>query len=164
VVLVFHRGLSHALLASACASALLAAACGQPADGSATPATPAPIVAAMPSTSYCRYADAGADESVQRHGTPCLCCHSDEFGVGGSVDPSGSPVARVIVTAADGDVADMAPDPFANFFRHFPMTPPLRAVAVGPDGRSVAMQELAPTGDCNACHGEGRVAPAIEGP
>lgn len=118
----------------------------------------------MPAPSYCRDADSGAGESVQRHGTPCLCCHSDEFGVAGSIDPSGRPVARVVVTAADGDVADMAPDSFANFFRHFPMTPPLAAVVYGPDGGTVEMRELAPTADCNACHGAGLAAPAIEGP
>jgi hypothetical protein len=44
------------------------------------------------------------------------------------------------------------------------MTPPLRAMVIGPDGGSVSMAALAPTGDCNACHGAGREVPAIHGP
>jgi hypothetical protein len=103
-------------------------------------------------------------ESVQRHGTPCLCCHSDEFGVGGSVDPGGSPVARVVVEGADGDVADMTVNGFSNFFRHFPLATPVRAVVYAPDGRSVAMRELAPSADCNACHFDGGPVAPITGP
>jgi hypothetical protein len=142
------------VLALVCLSA--AAACG------ANDAAPAPAnVAAMPPDApSCR----DGDEATQRHGTACLCCHSDEFGVGGSIDLAGPPVARVVITASDGDVADLAPDPFANFFRHFPLAPPLRAVVVGPDGRSVAMKELAPSGDCNVCHFAGGSAAPIVGP
>jgi hypothetical protein len=83
--------------------------------------------------------------------------------VAGSVDPAGS-VIRVVVTAADGDVADMAPDPFGNFFRHFPMATPVSAVVLGPGGRSIAMQQLAPSADCNACHYAGGPVAPITGP
>jgi hypothetical protein len=113
-----------------------------------------------PDASTCR----DGDERVQRHGAPCLCCHSDEFGVAGSVDTSGPPVARVVVTGADGDVADMAINPFGNFFRHFPLATPVRAVALGPDGAATAMQQLAPSADCNACHFVGGPVPPISGP
>src|SRR5438067_1966187 len=58
------------------------------------------------------------DPNDQRHGATCLCCHSDEFGVGGSIDRAGPPVARVVVVDARGEIADVAPNPFSNFFRH----------------------------------------------
>jgi hypothetical protein len=58
----------------------------------------------------------------------------------------------------------MTVNSFANFFRHFPLATPVRAVVYGPDGRSVAMQELAPSADCNACHYDGGPVPAIVGP
>jgi hypothetical protein len=76
----------------------------------------------------------------------------------------GSKVARVVVTGADGDVADMNVNGFDNFFRHFPLATPVSAVAYGPDGRSIAMRELAPVADCNVCHREGGSAGAIVGP
>ena len=104
------------------------------------------------------------NEQVQRHGATCLGCHSDEFGVAGSVDPDASAVARVVVVDSTGDTADMVPNGFDNFFRHFPMTPPLTATVYGPDGGSLTMQMNAPTGDCNGCHSTvGPVAP-IHGP
>lgn len=107
---------------------------------------------------------AGGSESDQRHGTACLCCHSDEFGVAGSVDPAGSPVARVVVTGSDGDVADMNVNQFFNFFRHFPLATPVSAVVYAPDGGARAMQELAPSANCNACHFAGGPVPPIVGP
>jgi hypothetical protein len=156
--------IDHAWLVLGCTTALGAAACG---DGRSSTAprgvsTAIGAVAPLPGAPCGHAAD--GDETVQRHGTPCLCCHGDELGVAGSVDPAAAPVARVVVTAADGDVADMAPNPFANFFRHFPMAPPLRAVVYAPDGRSAAMLQLAPSGDCNACHGLGGPVPPIHGP
>jgi hypothetical protein len=84
--------------------------------------------------------------------------------VAGSVTLSGPPVARVVVTGADGDVADMYVNSFGNFFRHFALSTPVTAVAYGPDGRSVAMRELAPIADCNVCHGTGSAAGPIVGP
>ncbi len=104
------------------------------------------------------------DESVQRHGTACLCCHSDEFGVAGSIDPMGSPVARVLVTDSEGSTADLVPNSFGNFFRHFTMTPPLRASVYAQDGRAVTMTADAPSADCNGCHVTGGLAPPIHGP
>src|SRR5438132_11697787 len=99
---------------------LALAACGSSAlDG--TRAAPAMSVAAGEP----RFGDGGAacevgDESVQRRTTECLCCHREEFGVAGSVDPLGPPVARLEVVDANGVVAVMAPNAFANFFRHYP--------------------------------------------
>jgi hypothetical protein len=93
-----------------------------------------------------------------------LCCHSDELGVAGSIDPAGPAVARVVVIDATGEASSLSPNRFGNFFRHFPMTPPIRAVVVGPDGRARAMQDGAPHGDCNACHRTGGAASPIHGP
>jgi hypothetical protein len=113
-----------------------------------------------PDASTCR----DGDEKVQRHGTACLCCHGDEFGVAGSIDLAGPAVARVVVTGADGDVADMAINPFGNFFRHFPLATPVQARVLGPDNTSLAMQQLAPSADCNACHFTGGPVAPIFGP
>ncbi len=111
--------------------------------------------------------DAGcftADPAQQRHGSTCLCCHSDEFSVGGSIDPNGPPVARIVVTDVTGDTRTMAPNPYGNVFAHFTLTPPLRAVAYGPDGGALAMKTAAPDGNCNTCHRAGGAAPPIHGP
>jgi hypothetical protein len=153
------------ILALACGACALLAACGgggatdDASDGPQTPAAPA-VAPMPPDASSCR----NGDEAVQRHGTPCLCCHGDEFGVAGSIDPAGPAVARIVVTGADGDVADMALNPFGNFFRHFPLATPVSAVVVSPDGRSIAMRELAPSADCNACHYAGGPVAPIVGP
>jgi hypothetical protein len=105
-----------------------------------------------------------ADPLTQRHGSPCLCCHADEFSVAGSVDPNASPVALVVVTDAVGDARYMAPNQYGNFFRHFSLVPPLRAIAYGPDGRSLEMKSGAPHGDCNACHRPDGAAAPLHGP
>jgi hypothetical protein len=127
-------------------SLAFAAACADAHDPERIEAAPA-AVAIGP----CR----DGDPSEQRHGATCLCCHSDEFGVGGSVDRNGPPVARVVVVDARGEIADVAPNPFSNFFRHFPLVPPFRAKVIGPDGRVLEMKEDAPTADCNRCHTRG---------
>jgi hypothetical protein len=123
---------------------------------------------APPAEAYVAPADAAAcepgDPQRERFGTNCLCCHSGEFGVAGSVDPMGAPVARVVVTDALGNRAEMAPDPYGNFFRHLPLTAPLVAVAFGPDGRARAMPMPAPHAACNECHRPGGAAPRISGP
>jgi hypothetical protein len=152
------------LLALAC----LASACGAP-GGAADPGDAgattdaARIAPDLPDGAGCG-SNVDGSESDQRHGTACLCCHSDEFGVAGSVDPAGSPVARVVVTGSDGDVADMYVNQFSNFFRHFPLATPVSAVVYAPDGAARAMQELAPSADCNACHFAGGPVPPIVGP
>src|SRR5579859_1934080 len=129
-------------LVVACGCAAAFAACSASPASAPAPAAdwtdPVAVAPMVPDASSCRT----GPEATQRHGTACLCCHSDEFGVAGSVDPAGSPVARVVVTGADGDVADMAVNGFSNFFRHFPLATPVRAVVVAPDGRSLAMREL----------------------
>ena len=150
------------LVLAACACAGLAASCS---DGAPTPTSAASgaggalvVAPSPPGASSCR----DGSESDQRHGAPCLCCHSDEFGVAGSVDPGGPPAIRVVVTGSDGDVADMSVNGFSNFFRHFPLATPVQAVVYGPDGRWVSMRELAPSADCNACHyGGGPVSPIV---
>jgi hypothetical protein len=104
------------------------------------------------------------DPNQQRYGATCLCCHTDEFGVAGSIDREGAPVTRITVVDAEGHLADMAPNPFGNFFRHLPLTPPLRATAYGPTGAAIAMQSAATSADCNDCHREGGVTAMVHGP
>lgn len=103
------------------------------------------------------------DPAHERHGTDCLCCH-EEFGVAGSVDLTGAPVALVRVTDARGRTATMAPNPYGNFFRHLQLEPPLAVVVEGPAGDSVKMAALAPHGACNRCHAPSGAAPPIVGP
>jgi hypothetical protein len=114
------------------------------------------------------FADAAAcepgDPARERWGTNCLCCHSGEFSVAGSIDPSGAPVARIVVTDSVGGRAEMAPNPYGNFFRHNALVPPLTAVAYGPDGRARVMPMPAPHAACNECHHPLGVAPRIVGP
>ena len=105
----------------------------------------------------------GARET-QRHGTACLCCHSDEFGVAGSVDSRGPAVSRVLVADDHGNVADMVPNGFDNFFRHVKLTPPLTASVYGEDGQVLTMQSKASSGDCNSCHGVHGSAAPLHGP
>ena len=149
------------------AVAIMAAACsddptGWPSGPAGTDQlSPAPVSETI-ATLVPRCVDGDID--LQRHGSTCLCCHTDDFGVAGSVDPGGSPIARVIVTDADGDVASMAPDRFFNFFRHFTMKPPFRAVVYGADGRALAMRSASPSADCNVCHYAGGPSPLIHGP
>jgi hypothetical protein len=110
-----------------------------------------------------RAAEAGTclegDESLERHGTACLCCHEGEFGVAGSVAPD-SPVDRITVIDAVGQRAVMAPNPYDNFFRHVPMEPPLSVTMWLDDGTTKTMTD-APSGDCNTCHGIEGSAPRL---
>jgi hypothetical protein len=135
---------------------VLAAACAD-ASGDSTPVTAAPLPQPL-TIGPCR----DGDPNDQRHGATCLCCHSDEFGVGGSIDRTGPPVARVVVVDAHGEVVDVVPNQFSNFFRHYPLVAPFRAKVIAPDGRTLEMTADAPTADCNRCHGSS-VAP-IHGP
>jgi hypothetical protein len=141
----------------------LTSACSN--DNDAPTATAAPAISAAPSAAL-ETGCIGGDRERQRHGSACLCCHGDEFSVAGSIDPGGSPISHIVVTDSLGDVREMAPNQFGNFFRHFTLTPPLRAVAYGIDGRAAAMEAAAPHGDCNGCHGQGldKTAPLIHGP
>ncbi|MGO8997549.1 MAG: hypothetical protein ACLQVI_29890 [Polyangiaceae bacterium] len=150
---------SELVCGAAVCAALSACTASPAANGASPPAAndTSPVSVTLP----CR--DVG-DPSDQRRGSTCLCCHSDEFGVAGSVDPAAPPVAHVIVVDVTGDVADVSPNSFANFFRHFPMTPPLQASVVGPDGGTLPMQEEAPSADCNGCHFSGGPAAPIYGP
>jgi hypothetical protein len=104
------------------------------------------------------------DPNDQRYGATCLCCHTDEFGVAGSIDRQGAPTSRIVVVDSTGVVADMQPNGFGNFFRHVPMAPPLQATAYGPTGVAIAMQEPATSADCNACHRAGGSAALVHGP
>lgn len=104
------------------------------------------------------------DRETQRHGTACLCCHADEFGVAGSVEPNATAVLRVLVRDDYGNVADMVPNGFGNFFRHVKLTPPLTASVYGEDGRVLTMQSEASSGDCNSCHKAKGPAAPLHGP
>jgi hypothetical protein len=108
----------------------------------------------------CRDGDVGE----QRYGTACLCCHSQEFSVAGSVAREGSPIALVVVTDALGSSVETVPNSFGNFFGHLKLSPPLSAVVYGADGSRVAMSSNAPSGDCNGCHGSGQQQPVLHGP
>ena len=100
----------------------------------------------------------------ERHGTDCVCCH-EEFGVAGSIDPAGSSVALVRVVDARGRRAEMVPNPYGNFFRHFALEPPLTVSVQGQDGTWLPMRDPAPHGSCNRCHrAEGGPAPPVAGP
>ncbi len=141
------------------ALAAMMVGCAAADDGASTGTT---------SQAYVPPADAAScdqgDPKRERFGTNCLCCHTGDFTVAGSIDLLGAPVARVVVTDANGNRAEMTPDPFGNFFRHVPLSPPLTAVAFGPDGRARAMQMPAPHAACNECHHPNGVAPRITGP
>jgi hypothetical protein len=119
-------------------------------------------------TGYVPPADAAAcdpgDPDRERHGTSCLCCHTGDFTVAGSVDLGGAPVARVEVTDGFGNRSVMAPNPYGNFLRHNPLVPPLAAQVVGPDGGVRRMQMPAPHANCNECHRTGGAAAPIAGP
>jgi hypothetical protein len=83
--------------------------------------------------------------------------------VAGSIDPA-RPPARVVVVDAVGETREMAPNPFGNFFAHYALRPPIRAVAHAADGRAIAMGDPAPHADCNACHADTGPARPIFGP
>lgn len=141
-------------------SAGLSAACSDHARSEVAAAEPSPSTPAR--TPF----DAGCemgDEKEQRHGTDCFCCHGSDFGIAGSVSRTGSPVARIHVTDSEGVELEMIPNPFANFFRHARLTPPLSVTVFGPDGASIRMRAPAPSANCNGCHGEARDAPPIHG-
>jgi len=110
--------------------------------------------------------DAGCevgDEKEQRHGTDCFCCHGSDFGIAGSVSRTGGPIARIHVKDSQGVELDMTPNPFANFFRHTRLTPPLAVTVFGPGGASIGMRAPAPSANCNGCHGVQGDVPAIHG-
>jgi len=103
------------------------------------------------------------DPADERYGTSCLCCHTGDFTVAGSVDRA-APPARIIVVDRAGARAEMSPDPYGNFFRHVPLVPPLTATVIGIDGGSRVMPIAAPHADCNECHRPGGSAPRIATP
>ena len=141
-----------------------ASACGVGAGGLTDDRDAAPRGAGPSDSAATEAACVSGDPGRQRYGSACLCCHSDEFSVAGSVDLGGPAIVRVLVTDARGEIRDMAPNSFGNFFRHFALTPPLRAVAYDADGRASAMRDPAPHGDCNACHGLAGTTRQIHGP
>lgn len=135
------------------AAALALALAGLAGCSSAAPSTP--IVAdggASAPTTTC----ADGDPDRERYGTDCLCCHTGQFSVAGSVSPA---VARVVVTDATGNRFDIAVNPYGNFFRHTPLVAPLRASLVFTDGGTREMRGDAPSGACNGCHGAPAGAP-----
>jgi hypothetical protein len=127
---------------------------------STDPTGDAPTVTFDRSTAGC----VDGDRDHERFGTDCLCCHSNEFSVAGSIAPDSSPVAAVIVEDSIGGSAVASPNPFGNFFRHNKLVPPLRATIVGVDGRRITMSSPAPDGACNRCHRDGGDAPMLFAP
>jgi hypothetical protein len=118
-----------------------------------------------------RGVDAGSDAACEqgdpdqeRYGTDCLCCHRWEFGVAGSVALEGRPVERIEATDEDGFTVSMAPNPFSNFFRHYPVRGSLDVRVYGPDGGVARMPTRAPDGACNRCHRRGGPAERVHGP
>jgi hypothetical protein len=91
------------------------------------------------------------DPNRERWGTSCLCCHTHDFGVAGSI-AEGSGVVDILVEDRDGRTAQMSPDIFDNFFRHRKLSPPLVATVTFADGDQRVMP-AAPHGSCNGCHG-----------
>jgi hypothetical protein len=134
-------GSSQIARASLVGSALLWAAL-QACSGGQDGASAAPI-----DVGPCR----DGDPNRERWGTSCLCCHTHDFGVAGSV-AKGSGVVDVFVEDRDGRTAQMSPDIFDNFFRHRKLTPPLVATVTFADGEQRVMP-AAPHGSCNGCHG-----------
>ena len=145
-----RRARAAAVLAIAGVFAASGIACGTPRDDARSSAVP---------VAYVPLADAAGCEQgnpeEERHGTDCMCCHTGDFTVAGSVDLTGNRVARVVVEDSVGGRAEMEPDAYGNFFRHAPLVPPLRAWAYGLDGSVRAMPMPAPHAACNACHHEG---------
>ncbi len=147
-----------------------AATATAPTDASAdlAPSDAAASDAGASASGYVPPDDAAAcdpgDPQRERHGTSCLCCHTGDFTVAGSIDLTGPAVARVEVTDGFGNRAVMSPNPYGNFFRHNPLVPPLRVKVVGPDGSERSMRMPAPHTNCNECHRPGGAAPRIAGP
>lgn len=144
------------LIALACAAAIVAA-CGGESVGAGEPGASAraaprlvPVEEQFPTCAL-------GDEKRERWGTACLCCHADTFGVGGSLSRERN-VARIVVRDGFGDVADMTPNPFSNFFQHLKLRGELDAEIHMKDGQVRRMKGKAPHGDCNQCHGEGGAA------
>ncbi len=91
------------------------------------------------------------DPNRERWGTSCLCCHTHDFGVAGSVAPR-SGVVDILIEDRNGRTAEMSPNIFDNFFRHRKLTPPLVATITFADGEQRVMRD-SPHGSCNGCHG-----------
>lgn len=91
------------------------------------------------------------DKTRERHGTDCLCCHT-EFGVAGSIERD-TRVDWVLLTDSEGRYLQIAPNPHDNFFRHAKLRPPIHATLVFADGTVRTMKQDAPHGSCNQCHG-----------
>lgn len=100
---------------------------------------------------------APGDPSKERHGTDCMCCHGDKFGIAGSIAHDAG-VAWVLVTDSRNRHLQIAPNPHDNFFRHQELVPPISATVVFEDGEVRTMRTPAPSGSCNSCHGLGVAA------
>lgn len=108
----------------------------------------------------CAPANIAGDVTRERYGASCICCHQTEFGVAGSVAHDAG-VATVLVEDSEGKTAEMSPNPYDNFFRHRPLTPPLTATLIFEDGERRTMKSQAPHGSCNGCHGVDLVMPRV---
>src|SRR5262245_37393647 len=128
-------------VAAALVASLVAAGCGAPEPDTSQPTPNAACI--------------DGDESRERHGTDCLCCHAEDFSVAGSIASSPSAIARVEVTDSAGFELVMPVDPYGNFFQHEAVVPPLRARTVDVRGEVRTMTGEAPHGSCNRCHRPG---------
>jgi hypothetical protein len=132
------------------------------------PADPPPDAASPPSATTPRDAGAEAacepgDKATQRFGTDCLCCHTGEFSVAGSVDDA-SLVDYIRVVDEDRNWVTTRPNGLSNFFHHERLRGTLEITLFGKDGRSISMKSRAPHGSCNACHRPGGTAPRLRAP
>jgi hypothetical protein len=147
------------LFATLFGAAVFACASNEEGDrASANALTPLPISAR--NLTICK----SGDPIEQRKGTACLCCHTDDFGVAGTVqlDSTGTPsLDRILAVAENGERADMNPNQFGNFFRFIRLQGPLKVSAWTADGTQRTMKKLAPNGDCNRCHTLGGEAPPL---
>ena len=107
---------------------------------------------------------ANGDVTAQRRGTDCLCCHTGEFSVAGTIFGDPLAIKEVRIEDAVGASAVMAPNGFGNFFRHNVLVPPLRVSIVGTSGRTSTMALPAPEGACNRCHAMGGAASPLRAP
>ncbi len=99
-----------------------------------------------------------------RPGSDCLHCHGGGraqtwsmagtlFGNPDATTGAGLEGASVLVTDADGRTLTLHTNAAGNFYTAESLTFPVR-VEVQKDGIGVAMNQAAPHGDCNGCHGD----------
>lgn len=154
-------------------------ACGEVAGGGAAGGAHA----GPPSPTVCTrgtFWTRGNRGSSQMHpGGACMTCHERSRELEGPDEDDGAPILsvggtvyrtlyepvdcngidgrdghRVVVTDSVGREVTLPVNAAGNFLSDVPLTPPLRAKVVAPDGRTRAMSGAVPGGNCNGCHTE----------